>query len=101
MKTRGSIPAATLALIQRMLDEDFSFPKGTAEKAAEELAKRAYQFGREDQFKSAIKFWKNHPFGPQDSIIQWFHGVFNGTSGKKPCRRPKTWATRRKKESQE
>ena len=70
------VPKEISLLISKMLDEDATFPRGTAEKSASQLLKKAMSFGREDEFKNAMKVWKGLHNVPGDVIWQWFNGVF-------------------------
>jgi len=78
------LPKAVTTLIDKMLDEDCGYPSGTAEKAASELLERAISIGRADQFKAAMKFWKNSHACPERVLWQWFNGVFKNAGSNKP-----------------
>ena len=72
------VPKDTSGLIEKMIDEDATYPRGTAEKAANQLLKKSISLGREEEFKNAMKVWKSLHNVSEDVIWQWFNGVFEG-----------------------
>ena len=82
------VPKTVTNLIEKMLDEDYLNPPGTAEKAVSELLERALKLGKHQDFKSALRFWKNAHAIPEDVIWQWFNGVFKQCAAKKEVKIP-------------
>lgn len=72
------VPKRISKLISKMVDEDCLWPRGTAEAAAHQLLKEAINFGREAEFREAMRVWKTLRGGGPEVIWQWFNGVFSG-----------------------
>ena len=78
MAKDSEIPEIILKKIDELLDEDCLNKAGTAEKAAKFLLEKALRYGREKQFKAAMKFWTSNTRVPDEVVRQWFEGVFVG-----------------------
>jgi hypothetical protein len=91
------LPQVVAKLIDQLLDEDLTFPHGSSQKAAKELLERAIKIGKEQSFKEALKFWKDHPTVPQEIFWQWFNPVFLPEEQKKPVGTKKSKAGKKRK----